>query len=241
MKEAKKQYYNTEILNCLIDGDVVSTQQIADAVGMSEKSIRNKIFDINEYLQENDMGIIQKKPRVGMWLECTEEQKQKLQSVLMNRNTVVVKDDDNDRVMELLKIFFKLRPWETITTQRLTEELYLSAPTVLKIIRECEKWLAPYKVKIANEKNRGYRLDCNENEYRVAMKDFIMSDFDNEKIKSNMDYFFYNMDTKLIQKSIIETENEWNYRFTDESFYEIFIYCCIAYQRREIESPKVED
>lgn len=72
---------------------------------MSEKSIRNKIFDINEYLQENDMGIIQKKPRVGMWLECTEEQKQKLQSVLMNRNTVVVKDDDNDRVMELLKIF----------------------------------------------------------------------------------------------------------------------------------------
>lgn len=36
MKEAKKQYYNTEILNCLIDGDVVSTQQIADAVGMSE-------------------------------------------------------------------------------------------------------------------------------------------------------------------------------------------------------------
>lgn len=169
MKEAKKQYYNTEILNCLIDGDIVSTQQIADAVGMSEKSIRNKIFDINEYLQENDMGIIQKKPRVGMWLECTEEQKQKLQSVLMNRNTVVVKDDDNNRVMELLKIFFKLRPWETITTQRLTEELYLSAPTVLKIIRECEKWLAPYKVKIANEKNRGYRLDCNENEYRVAM------------------------------------------------------------------------
>ena len=47
MKEAKKQYYNTEILNCLIDGDVVSTQQIADAVGMSEKSIRNKIFDMN--------------------------------------------------------------------------------------------------------------------------------------------------------------------------------------------------
>ena len=37
MKEVKKQYYNTEILNCLIDGDVVSTQQIADAVGMSEK------------------------------------------------------------------------------------------------------------------------------------------------------------------------------------------------------------
>lgn len=48
MKEAKKQYYNTEILNCLIDGDVVSTQQIADAVGMSEKSIRNKILALHQ-------------------------------------------------------------------------------------------------------------------------------------------------------------------------------------------------
>ena len=213
MKEAKKQYYNTEILNCLIDGDIVSTQQIADAVGMSEKSIRNKIFDINEYLQENDMGIIQKKPRVGMWLECTEEQKQKLQSVLMNRNTVVVKDDDNDRVMELLKIFFKLRPWETITTQRLTEELYLSAPTVLKIIRECEKWLAPYKVKIANEKNRGYRLDCNENEYRVAMKDFIMSDFDNEKI--TIEHIFPQKPGKAWKENYSDSELEQMISFKD--------------------------
>lgn len=98
-------------------------------------------------------------------------------------------------------------------------------------------------MKIANEKNRGYRLDCNENEYRVAMKDFIMSDFDNEKIKSNMDYFFYNMDTKLIQKSIIETENEWNYRFTDESFYEIFIIVVlhISVERLNRQRLKIEE
>lgn len=241
MKEEKKKYYNTEILNCLIDGEVVSTQQIANTIGMSEKSVRNKIFDINEYLKEKDMGIIKKKPRVGMWLECTEEQRQRLESVLMNRNTVTVVDDDNNRIIEVLKIFFKLRPWETITTQRLTEELYLSAPTVLKVIRECEKWLEPYNVKITNEKNRGYRLDCHENEYRVAMKDLIMGNFDNEMIKKNIDYFFYNIDTKLIHKSIIETENEWNYRFTDESFYEIYIYCCIAYQRREIAHPNIHD
>ena len=44
MKEAKKQYYNTEILNCLIDGDVVSTQQIADAVGMSENLFEIKFL-----------------------------------------------------------------------------------------------------------------------------------------------------------------------------------------------------
>ncbi|MDD7281739.1 MAG: BglG family transcription antiterminator [Erysipelotrichaceae bacterium] len=241
MKEAKKEYYKIEILNYLMNKEVVSTSQLAEAVGMSEKSIRNKIYEINEFLKENDMGIIQKKPRVGIWLECNDEQKERIQAILINKNATFNRDEDSNRMDEVLKIFFKLRPWETVTTQKLANELYLSSPTILKVIRECEKWLLNYNVSIVNEKNKGYRLDCNENEYRIAMKNFLMKDFNVEKIKSNIDYFFYNIDTKLIQKAIIETENEWNYRFTDESFYEIFIYCCIAYQRKDIQSPVVKD
>lgn len=241
MKEIKKKYYNYEILSCLIGGEIVSTKQIASTIGMSEKSVRNKIYEINQYLKDNQLGVIQKKPRVGIWLECDSNQQQKIETLLMNRDNVVLCDDDKDRVTEVLKIFFKLRPWQTVTTQELTEELYLSAPTVLKVIRECEKWLEPYKIKIINEKNKGYRLDCLENEYRVGLKDLIMYNFDVEKIKHNLEFFFYNVDVKLIQKSIIETENEWNYRFTDESFYEILIYCCIAYQRKDIQSPIVSD
>lgn len=42
-------------------------------------------------------------------------------------------------------------------------------------------------------------------------------------------------------KCIIQTEDEWNYRFTDESFYEILIYCCLAYKRKELAIPMVSD
>ncbi len=48
MKEAKKQYYNTEILNCLIDGDVVSTQQIADVVRMYGRAETKITVGFNE-------------------------------------------------------------------------------------------------------------------------------------------------------------------------------------------------
>lgn len=239
MKNVKKDYYNKAILNCLADGKIVSTSTIAKMVGLSEKSIRNKIYDINTFLKENKLGEIQKKPRVGIWLQCDEKQLQKIQSSLMQKSSVSVIDDEHERIREVLKILFKLRPWEMITTQKLSEELYLSAPTVLKIIRDCELWLEPYNVQIINERNRGYRLEAKENEYRVALKDLIIEDGNIEKIKKNIEYFFYNIDTKLIQKSIIETENEWNYRFTDESFYEIYIYCCIAYQRKDIQKPVI--
>ena len=35
----------------------------------------------------------------------------------------------------------------------------------------------------------------------------------------------------------METENEWNYKFTDDSFYEILIYCCLACQRKDFSIP----
>lgn len=66
MKEAKKQYYNTEILNCLIEGDVVSTQQIADAVGMSEKSIRNKFLILMNIFKRTIWVLFRK----SLVLEC---------------------------------------------------------------------------------------------------------------------------------------------------------------------------
>ena len=56
-------------------------------------------------------------------------------------------------------------------------------------------------------------------------------------INQNLDYFFPNIDVSTVRKCIIQAENEWDYRFTDESFYEILIYCCIAYQRKEFDNP----
>lgn len=240
MKSVKENYYNKEILNCLFDGNVVSTQHIADTVGLSEKSVRNKITNINDYLQENQLGYINKKPRVGVWLEMDEEQKEKLKTFLMNTTSVSVSYDEEERMIEILKILFRLRPWETISTQKISDALYLSSPTILKVMKECENWLLPYKIKIVNERNKGFRLECRENEYRVALKNLIMIDANIEKVKKNLEFFFFNLDTTLIQKSIIETENEWNYRFTDESFYEILVYCCIAYQRKDIQIPVLD-
>ncbi len=239
MKSKKDSYYNKNILTMLIDGNILPTNKIADKVGLSEKSVRNKIVSINDYLIGNDLGIIRKKPGVGIWLSLNEEQKVKLQSFLMNKTEVNVNMDRNTRVLETLKILFKLRPWETISTQKLSNKLYLSPPTTLKVIYEVKQWLSTYNVMIINERNKGFRLSFTENEFRVALKNLIMIDPGIEKIKKNIEDFFNNVDIKMIHKSIIETEIEWNYRFTDESFYEILIYCCIAYQRKDIQQPNL--
>lgn len=235
LKNVKTNYYVRQVLSILIHGDIVSTGKIAEMIGLSEKSTRNKLTSIDDYLKEHDLGEILKKPRVGIWLDVSEVQKQRIYDLLANAEDIHVSYDSDERMKETLKRFFKMHPKEMITSQRLADELYLSTPTVLKVIKECEQWLSVYNISIVNERNRGFRLQYRENEFRIALKNFIMEKGDLDEVRQNMLCFFSNIDVNLIKKCIIETENDWNYRFTDDSFHEILIYCCLAYQRRELD------
>ena len=236
LKDAKTNYYVRQVLSILMDGDIVSTGKIASEIGLSEKSTRNKLSAIEDYLRDNDLGEICKKPRVGIWLEADEKQRSRIVRMLESSDEISVSYDAMERMMLTLKRLFRMLPNETMTTQQLANELYVSTPTVLKVIKECEEWLGRYHIVIVNERNRGLRMQYEENNYRVALKNLIMGKGDLEEIRKNMFYFFGNLDVNLIKKCIIETENEWNYRFTDDSFHEILIYCCLAYQRKDFNS-----
>lgn len=242
MKQSKDKYYMKQILDFIIDGEIVSTSKIAKEVGLSEKSIRNKLNDLDDFLQKNKFGKIQRKPRVGIWLEATEKQKEEINVVLDTKNNLFMGDyNPKERMTETLKILFNLWPWQTITTQKLSEKLYLSVPTMLKVIKECESWLDVYDIRLTNERGKGYRLESMESEYRIALKNLIMERGNIEDIQKNLKYFFANINVSTMGKCIIRAENEWKYHFTDESFYEILVYCCLAYKRKEFGTPLISD
>ena len=126
------------------------------------KSVRNRLNELSDFLLENKLGEIQRKPRVGIWLEANENQKEEIQKILSDENLQVGNYDPRDRVNETLKVFFNLRPWQTMTTQKLAEKLFLSVPTMLKVLKECEEWLEVYHISLVNERGKGYRLKSEE-------------------------------------------------------------------------------
>ena len=130
MKSEKENYYIKEILKILVQGDIVATGKIASMIALSEKATRNKLEHLQNYLQENQLGSIEKKPRVGIWLSMDEQQKEKMLRLLDGAEHFSVGYDATQRVRETLQIFFRMMPRETITTQKLAEELYQ------KILRE---------------------------------------------------------------------------------------------------------
>ena len=63
MKEDKNALYFNRILNCLLSGETYTILQIAANVGLSEKTVRTKIDQMNRWLTQQDMGRIEKKQR----------------------------------------------------------------------------------------------------------------------------------------------------------------------------------
>lgn len=78
MKRSKDKFYMKQIFDCISDGEIIATGKIAKEIGLSEKSVRNRLNELSDFLLENNLGEIQRKPRVGIWLEANENQKEEI-------------------------------------------------------------------------------------------------------------------------------------------------------------------
>lgn len=231
MKAEKKNYYFTKILECLLENELVTTKVISESVKISEKTTRTKISEINEYLINNDLGMILKKPRIGNWLEADDNQRSRIRQLIYNNEELLTIQDGDERVYDVLSYIFKNRKKEIITTTKLANHLYLSTPTVLKVLKDCEKYLNEYNVQLKNTRNDGIIIIFNESNYRNVLKKVIMRNPQAKLIEKNIMDILPGIQIDAVKRIMLDVENEWKFEFSDESFYEILVYYCMAIHR----------
>lgn len=241
MNDQKSKTYTQMILKSLLNDGIITINQLADEIGLSEKTIRTKIEMINNMLLENDLGKIQKKPRIGVWLEADDNQKKRLIEIVQTSSGIEPVQSDVARVSMAMKYILKISKNNALTTKRLSDMLYLSVPTTLKIINECKEWLRMFNIDLNIVRNKGLELHYNEISYRLALKNYIVK-FDTElSIDEKILFFMPGLDLDAIKKDIINTETEWGFEFAEESFNEILIYVCLAiYQNQHIRNGKLK-
>lgn len=97
MNDQKSNYYTQLILKALLNKEMVTTGQLAEEIGLSEKTIRTKVEVINNMLLDNQLGEICKKPRIGIWLNADAQQRLKLNSLINNSTNMDVLQNDQVR------------------------------------------------------------------------------------------------------------------------------------------------
>jgi len=242
----KKDTKKKEIMEILINNNKpFKIREFSSQLGVSEKSVRNYLDEIEEFMSDNHTKLI-RKPSVGIYLEIDEENRALLKRKLnININKMY---SSQYRQEYILKILFKNR--YTYTIQLLADDLQCSKNTIVNDLVYAEKWLINHKISLKRKPNQGLWIEGVERDIRDAMmslfleigEDDINDSVDNDEI-NNLDYrinitnynkikqLFPRLNICKIQKIIQQSEIKLGYFFTDQAFINLIAHIAITIER----------
>ncbi|WP_440895103.1 BglG family transcription antiterminator [Amphibacillus sp. Q70] len=231
MKTKKERMLMKSILSLFVQNEVLTAEKIADSIGLSEKTVRTKINHINVFLEENNLGSLIKKPRIGIKLKATEQQRIAIKNL---SDSIIVEEkrvEQKKRVEQTIN-FFLLEPNKYYSTSFFSSKLYLSIPTTLKVLKEAEVYFSKYDISFRKQRNKGTRIEFQEIKYRIAFKNYILDSFSEKHIEDKLLLLFPAIGVEKIAQMIKETCTEWGVNLSEYSFSEVLILCVLAVKRR---------
>lgn len=231
MKSEREKHYNCKILTMLLQNPVITVTFVAQETGLSDKTVRNYLKIIEDFLTKNQLGRLEKKQRVGVWLEATYEQKIILEKMVSENTSELYVQDSDLRINEVIRTIFLMTENNRKTVIGLAASLYLSVPTTLGIFKEAVEWFKENGIRVYLVRNKGICVDGPEANYRRALKNFIMHRNDPAELQNLVQTFTPGLDVGKVRKLFLQTEEQWRLSFSDESFKKILTELCIAIYR----------
>lgn len=228
MNKKKEAGYSLAILKILYDTGTIRACDLAQRIGLSEKTIRSKVHANDIFLAQHGMGGIELRPHVGVVLVQDAKQRRTLSSYLKSHLPEDTLSDTGRMKKTLKLLLLSAKNKDGITTQKIADKLYLSVPTTQKIIKDCEEWLKAFDLVLHSIRKKGLIIKGSEENYRQALKEFILSLDAETDPKEDLTFFLPGLNINSIEKILLEVETEWNFNFTDNSYANILIYICVA-------------
>lgn len=230
MKQDKNAFYYGKIFRLLLEGEACSISKIGEHVGLSEKTVRLKVDQMNDFLKKHGMGQIEKRQGTGIWLAADERQREDLKRYL-NR-TVSLEPEADNRGRQIIGKLLKLKPNQTVTLGSLAESLYLSAPTAGSILKEIMPWFEERRIQVVSVRSKGLCLVGSEYDLRVSIKDYMLEMMP-EVMEALFGTFTPGVDTDRVRRLVLEAENAWRIELADSSFKMVWIMACLSLGRRQ--------
>lgn len=228
----KNQLYQKKILKILLDSPLISVKRIAKKIGVSEKTVRIQINYLEEYLQNEEIGRIDKIPSKGIKLVLNSGiDKTKL------KESKVVEISSERTFFHILRRLLSLKNKEYVTQLELSNELYVSLPTFRKQLEDIKVWLMERELELEIVQKKGMRIKGEEFSIRRGIGNLILKS-NLYSIRENLNYFVRRLDIERVNKVIKISEKNWKIQFSRESFSRIWVMLSLSLYR---ETPKKFD
>ncbi len=163
-----------EIVRILLQqSDYITIQAITQILQVSNKTIRNDLMIVAEYLKESNLSL-NKKTGAGVRIDGDEETKLYLLKEIIQKSRQMT-----DYSPQARKIYLGLRIInceENCRIYELASELYVSRATIHKDLFILSKTLPSYRLELIRKNNNGICIEGTERHLRDLMFDLMLED-----------------------------------------------------------------
>ena len=231
-----------QILKLLLKNkECMTGDNLAVAIGVSSRTIRNDMKDLNRALEDHGASVVSEIGQ-GYYLKIEDQEKflafqnemeeQKREKDFKN----IIPSEPEDRVKYIIsKLLLSILNGrkEKIEFFDLEEELFISTSTLKKDFRNIDKVLKPYDLKISITKKDGVKIVGDEAKIRYCISEYIFNSKGYFGIEENQFYqsIFKEQEIEKLREILLDVISVFNLRLTDLAFKNVLIHSLIMLKR----------
>lgn len=221
------------------------TSQIQKLTMVSNRTVRYDLDNIDEFLLDNNMEKLSRKPRVGIFFVGDEVDRNKVRSLLKNVGKYNYIYSPDERMVMIILEF--VESMDYITVDYLAGNLQVSQSTINNDLKRVRDVLKKYELKIVFLQRHGLKLEGREKSIRKLLVDFWLeyiynfSDVkskayshgkdDKFELKKLIDKLKYDIDIPFIENIVNIMEKKVDVNYSDVSYANIVVHIAVSLLR----------
>ncbi|XJZ26747.1 BglG family transcription antiterminator [Bacillota bacterium Lsc_1132] len=218
----------------------LSSQQLADRLNCSEKTVRNDSKLLDQWLAEHSQVVLTRKPNAGFKLDIREKERNTLLQMLTSNRSENKEVGKEKRVKQILQ--WLLIEKKTLTLQKLSESFFVNKAIIKKDLEKIERFLQKYDLQLSTKKKLGIEIEGNERDFRLALSK--IPEFLGENQNPFWQEWFLPYEISAVKQLVEELNEKVPNPYTDQTLQNLVIHILISLKRLKqgnlIQLPEVD-
>uniref|UniRef100_UPI0026719C13 PRD domain-containing protein n=1 Tax=uncultured Clostridium sp. TaxID=59620 RepID=UPI0026719C13 len=235
-----------EILTSPNNTDFITISNIAEKLGLSNRTVLRDMPNVEKWLYENDFNFI-KKPGVGLIIDESLENKEFILELLEFENIKKEYTKEERKRIILGELILNKTP---LKSYYFTSNLKISEGILNSDLYELENWLNQFNIKIIKRQGVGIYLEGSEENYRKVLSNILYSAIGQNKIidllgnnneidKNLKDLTLENKLLDFVEEDLIKAiqnvlnniEKKYEFKLSDNSYIGLIIHLTLVIKR----------
>ncbi|MBA9042671.1 activator of the mannose operon (transcriptional antiterminator) [Bacillus aryabhattai] len=210
-------------------------QDFADRVNCSEKTIRNDLKIIEDYLDYYSNAHLTRKPGLGVYLDIEEHEKVRLCNELRTVKDEPKYQSDEERILQIAyDLLMNVKP---VTAKEFASQYFLNRATIKKDLNKIEKWLKRFSLALVSKQRIGLMIEGTEKNKRKALtriSDLINNpSITNQFIKKQ--FLYHEVEFIASELKVLQRRN--SLYFTDDTLESLLLHTLMMIRRTKLKQP----